>query len=61
MKADGWQCSQLIWSTDDQPYHYPEQYLLELTTFKNITYTQNTGNAIVELQHSKGHNNSKVF
>lgn len=62
MKADGWQCLQLSsWSTEDQPFHAPERYLLDLTTYKNITYSQNTGTAIVELQHNKGHNNSKVF
>lgn len=49
------------WSTEDQPFHAPERYLLDLTTHKNITYSQNTGSAIVELQHNKGHNNSKVF
>lgn len=62
MKTDGWQCLQLSsWSTEDQPFHAPERYLLDLTTYKNITFPQNSGNAIVELQHNKGHNNSKVF
>jgi len=62
LKADGWQCLQLSsWSTEDQPFHAPERYLLDLTTHKNITYSQNTGTAIVELQHNKGHNNSKPF
>lgn len=62
MKADGWQCLQLSsWSTEDQPFHAPERYLLDLTTRKNISLSPNTGSASVELQHNKGHNNSKVF
>lgn len=62
LKADGWQCLQLSsWSTEDQPFHAPERYLLDLTTRKNISLTQNSGSASVELQHNKGHNNSKVF
>lgn len=62
MKADDWQCSPISsWSTEDQPFHAPERYLLDLTSYKNVTFTQNTGSALVELLHNKGHNNSKVF
>ncbi|XP_050427055.1 multiple epidermal growth factor-like domains protein 8 [Adelges cooleyi] len=61
-KTDNWQCLPLSsWSTDDQPFHAPERYLLDLSAYKNVSFTINTGAALVELQHNKGHNNSKPF